>query len=798
MKPIVLVCIFLFAASASGQWLETTIDVPDSLCGGLVNPQSLLYCPLDSTVYVGGANKGWLIALDGATGRKVAGIAAGYNVRDMCYASQVGKLYTADKGDGCISVLDAATNALLTRISVGSYGVVTLCYNSARNKVYCADWGSDCVSAIDCATDSVVATLSVPTGEEVSLLYNPAHDKLYEASSRGLYVIDCGTDSVTASPPVGTLDPPLCLDPGRDEVYCATNNSRHSLLVIDCNTDSIVRTIELPHLAASMALYYDSCFDKVYSSDGVVNSISIIDPATGLVIATYNTTGGPSGAQHGLCHNPVSGKVYCATTDVNDGWVTVLDCSTATVRRQIRVGRGAWAVCCSPGANLVFCANYYDHSVSVIDGAGDSVCSTVTLNGGPKALCWSRTSNKAYCANEYSDNVTVIDGATNARLRSAVVGDQPWSLCYNPANDRVYCGVSGAKQIVAFDCVTDSILASISVPNSPRAMCYNPDLNRVYCAMLGKVAVIDCARNLLLSLITTGTGTDVVCYNPASRKVYAANPGDNTVSVIDCSTSTVRATIQIQWRPSALCCNPRDNKVYCLTDRTVTIIDGASDHIIAAVGHHATPATAIALCYNSTDNKVYCSCSWTYDGRPDYTEGWVSVFSGESNGEVARIQIPGTYPRPGSLQHDPQNDKVYCIDEYYGVVHVIDGVTNGIVRSVTLPAGPKSFAWNSSVNRTYVNCVGVSKVAVIRDSLVACVQEEPSVAGTKHGKATVVRRVLFLPTSDIERPVSSILLDITGRKVLDLWPGANDVSAIAPGVYFVREQGRMRKVVVAR
>jgi len=48
------------------------------------------------------------------------------------------------------------------------------------------------------------------------------------------------------------------------------------------------------------------------------------------------------------------------------------------------------------------------------------------------------------------------------------------------------------------------------------------------------------------------------------------------------------------------------------------------------------------------------------------------------------------------------------------------------------------------------------------------------------------------------------LLDISGRKVMGLHPGANDVRMLAPGVYFVREaQARaqaqaVRKVVVAR
>jgi len=52
----------------------------------------------------------------------------------------------------------------------------------------------------------------------------------------------------------------------------------------------------------------------------------------------------------------------------------------------------------------------------------------------------------------------------------------------------------------------------------------------------------------------------------------------------------------------------------------------------------------------------------------------------------------------------------------------------------------------------------------------------------------------------------AVLLDVSGRKVMDLKPGANDVRALAPGVYFVREELQasspkpqaVRKVVVAR
>jgi phosphoribosylformylglycinamidine (FGAM) synthase PurS component len=68
--------------------------------------------------------------------------------------------------------------------------------------------------------------------------------------------------------------------------------------------------------------------------------------------------------------------------------------------------------------------------------------------------------------------------------------------------------------------------------------------------------------------------------------------------------------------------------------------------------------------------------------------------------------------------------------------------------------------------------------------------------------ATVVRGVMFL--AERASSSTSCLLDVSGRKVLDLQPGANDVRGLAPGVYFVREAQAqaqaqvVRKVVVTR
>jgi hypothetical protein len=86
----------------------------------------------------------------------------------------------------------------------------------------------------------------------------------------------------------------------------------------------------------------------------------------------------------------------------------------------------------------------------------------------------------------------------------------------------------------------------------------------------------------------------------------------------------------------------------------------------------------------------------------------------------------------------------------------------------------------------------------------AIAEQPPQPVGT-HPLATAVRRVLYLPRS-LDPSATSVLIDISGRKAMDLAPGTNDVSRLSPGVYFVREQLQaashkpqaVRKVVVTR
>ena len=74
---------------------------------------------------------------------------------------------------------------------------------------------------------------------------------------------------------------------------------------------------------------------------------------------------------------------------------------------------------------------------------------------------------------------------------------------------------------------------------------------------------------------------------------------------------------------------------------------------------------------------------------------------------------------------------------------------------------------------------------------------EPTANGLRL-TASVVRNVLFLPVSPFT--IHASLFDMTGRRVMALRPGANDVHHLPEGVYFIRglDSAPARKVIVTR
>ena len=137
-------------------------------------------------------------------------------------------------------------------------------------------------------------------------------------------------------------------------------------------------------------------------------------------------------------------------------------------------------------------------------------------------------------------------------------------------------------------------------------------------------------------------------------------------------------------------------------------------------------------------------------------------------------------------------------------VTVIGGASNHAIGSIATDFGSMDPRLNPVQNRIYVANLEFNSISVLRDSMSGIEDSHRPQAASSKSLPTVIRGVLLLAERPSSSPSASYLLDIGGRQVMALKPGANDVSRLAPGVYFVREAQAqaqaqaVRKVVIQR
>jgi hypothetical protein len=115
--------------------------------------------------------------------------------------------------------------------------------------------------------------------------------------------------------------------------------------------------------------------------------------------------------------------------------------------------------------------------------------------------------------------------------------------------------------------------------------------------------------------------------------------------------------------------------------------------------------------------------------------------------------------------------------------------------------GDSCFLYNDSLH--VLNGVPYT-ITATWDTTGAIAEGRPSPLAHRHSPvATVVcGRLLLLHPANCNLQASFALLDASGRRVVSLHPGENDVSQLPPGIYFVRtaqaQAQAVRKVVLTR
>jgi len=298
--------------------------------------------------------------------------------------SASGSLWVADEGGDSLTVLDAASNAVLTTVT-GIKGPHNVQVGRGGATVYAVSGGTNTVVAIDATTytvDAVAATGSAP-----------AH--VIEAPNGKVYVTNAadGTVSVYQSPglvPVGKIDlggKPHGLRPAAaGSVIVVANTAADRLDLIDPGTDRSTGAVPVGEAPVQVAVTADGR----YAYTGITKPPTVVkvDLASRTVVGTAPVPTAPVQ----LYLTPDEKSVLSAnqgTSDQPGDTLSVIDTAAMTVRGTVTTGSGPHGVVIDDSGTRAWVTNTFADTVSAVNVEKLSTAATIPVGKSPNGISYS-------------------------------------------------------------------------------------------------------------------------------------------------------------------------------------------------------------------------------------------------------------------------------------------------------------------------------------------------------------------------------------------------------------------------
>lgn len=317
-----------------------------------------------------------------------------------------------------IKFLKFVAGALLscsTRLySAGTFAYVT---NSADNSV----------SVIDTSSDTVIDTIPVgffPTDIAASPDGNYVYVPIF--SENFIYVINTSTNTTQHFITTAAGSKPIGIAVAPNGFVYNVNFSNATVFVID---PSIM--IEVDNFMVGSIFPIDLAIAPDGSKAFVVNAVGpknvkVIDLSANLVTATITT----SQQSMGVAINPAGTRLY--VTNPMPNTVSVINTATNTVIATVPMAAGGFprGVAVRPDGLFAYVVLQGSSSVAVIDTGTNTVSATIPLTAGsdPFNIAFLSDGSKAYVTETLTGQVRVIDPATNTVTGTIAVGEFPFSV----------------------------------------------------------------------------------------------------------------------------------------------------------------------------------------------------------------------------------------------------------------------------------------------------------------------------------------------------------------------------------
>ncbi|MCI4345977.1 MAG: YncE family protein [Thermoplasmata archaeon] len=665
-------------------------------------PSSILFDQANGYLYVRGSAGIALSVVDGATNTVLTSLPTGYVTSDyetptVINDSSTGNLYATNPGVGTVSVINGSTNQITGNFSAPP-GVTGLVLDPANGELYATDYGSAMVSVFVAATGQPVTNIPVGTHPE-AMLFDPATNKVFVSNfgNGNVSVISTTTNKVVANPHAGlaTSEPVALVLDTVDDYVDVVNSLTSNVTVIDAATNLVVATVAVGLYPGAAA--YATSDDTLYVANGAGNTVSAISQATNTLTHTIGIGHGAQGA----VYDPHNGNVYTVNYGSNN--VSILSTATNSSVGSVTTNNFPFAIAFDPTVGNLFVANEgtsnVEPNLTVISGATERTIASIPLAVDPYGLT-SAANGNLYAVDYAGNDTYVINQATNHVTHIGAAGYLPKASAFDPATGELYVITTNfGSDTVTVLTATGAPVTNLTTASDPVGITFDAANGDFYVSSaFGSVTVIDGATNTVGPVITI-KANDILgplLYDPHSLEVYATDDSGSNVSVIN--GTTIVKSIPVGTTPSGLAFDSANDTVFVANygSSNMSVISDRTNSVVASLSAYF----ARFLAYDSGTNAIYMTSD---------ENGQVTAFDASTYASLGpSLNVQGSIRSEG-LAYDPANGAIYISNVFdssisilstaatYPVTFVASGLTPGTLWTVTL---------NGSLNSSHGTDIG--------------------------------------------------------------------------------------------
>ena len=372
------------------------------------------------------------------------------------------RLWAANSEDNSLSVVDLQTLSVLATLPVGltpkSLGLV-----GGGTALYVLNNGGNTVSVLDTATNHLVTTalerfglnqpmgIVAPAGGSVPYVVN--------GFAPTTVAFDPATGAGLATLPLGDSREPLNVQANlsRSEVYVGTA-SPPGVSVLDLQTRTLKRLLPLAQPPSVFALSLDE--RRLYVATEPGTRLTTFDTQTGAVVGQVVLD--PTVVTYQIALNPQGTRLYV----LHPGVVRVIDTATLSQVGTIAVANTPTRLTLDRTGWRLYASNWA--SVSVIDPSANQVVASIAIPAASNRLSnmvFSLDGSKAYAGITGSGRVAVIDTATSTVRTTLSVFGRVRAIAMSPDGQRVFATMEFTGTVAVINTATDQVIGAITVPS---------------------------------------------------------------------------------------------------------------------------------------------------------------------------------------------------------------------------------------------------------------------------------------------------------------------------------------------